>query len=290
MRLSRLICFFLLILVILASEKPAFGYSKITQVNFHVPIQGLAKQEIDIEADISTGNNLIEYVHDVEVIVSVPPNVTIISGENPLFIGEMGPGPAYARCRWSLEFEEPGEYVLMVNATCIDTQKVPQWMNASGAIEIYAPPHVEFEYDPPSDAHVNDTVTFNATESYARGPNSAIVLYSWNFGDNTTAASNETTVEHSFSIAGNYTVSLNVTDNNELSSAEIREIFISGKGLIGDINSDGKVTIQDISIVAIAYGTSEGEPKWNPECDLNHDTMINILDISIVAAQYGMTE
>jgi PKD repeat protein len=290
MRLLTLVCFFLLILAILASEKSAFGYSRITQVNLFVPVHGLATQKIDIQADIYTGNNLVEYTHDVEVTVLLPPNVTIISGENPLFIGEMGPGPAYARCRWSLEFEEPGEYVVMVNATCIDTQKLPQWMNASAAIGIYAPPHVEFEYDPASDVHINDTVTFNATNTYARGPNSTIVSYSWNFGDNATATSNETIIVHSFSIAGNYTVSLNVTDNNELSSMEIKEIFVSEKGLIGDINSDGKVNIQDISIVAIAYGTSEGEPRWNPNCDLNHDTIINILDLSIVATQYGMTK
>jgi PKD repeat protein len=273
-----------------SSEKPAFGYARITRVDFYVPIQGLAKQKIDIQADIYTGNNLVEYVHDVKVTVLLPPNVTIISGENPLFIGEMGPGPAYARCRWSLEFEEAGEYILMVNATCIDTQKLPQWMNASAAIGIYAPPHVEFEYDPASDVHVNDTVTFNATNSYARGPNSTVISYLWNFGDNATVTTNETTIEHNFLIAGNYTVSLNVTDNNELSNVEIKEIFVSEKGLIGDINSDGKVNIQDISIVAIAYGTNEGEPGYNAECDLNQDMIINILDLSIVATQYGMTK
>lgn len=57
--------------------------------------------------------------------------------------------------------------------------------------------------------------------------------------------------------------------------------------LLGDLNHDGKVDIKDIHIVAIAYGTSPGDPRWNPAADLNHDGKVDIRDVSIVAKEYG---
>ena len=57
----------------------------------------------------------------------------------------------------------------------------------------------------------------------------------------------------------------------------------------GDMDSDGKVTIIDLAIVARAYGTKPGDPKWNELADLNHDNIINILDLIPVARNYGRT-
>jgi len=58
----------------------------------------------------------------------------------------------------------------------------------------------------------------------------------------------------------------------------------------GDMDSDGKVTIIDLAIVARAYGTKPGDPKWNELADLNHDNIINILDLIPVARNYGRTD
>lgn len=287
MRFSRLACCSLLILSILALIRPAFAYARITEVYLWAPIQGNIHQEIPIQGDIYTGYNVVEYVTNVTATLMLPPNVTVTSGENPLFIGDMGPGPAYARCLWALEFEDSGEYVLMLNATCIDTQKLPRWMNASATIRIYAPPHVEFEYTPDTDVYANDTITFNASKCYARGPESSIVWYNWDFGDGDAVTTNETLIEHKFVAAGNYSVSLNVTDNHELSNIYTANVSVNEKTLLGDLNSDGKVNITDISIVAIAFGSYDGEPRWNEKCDLNYDKTINILDLTIVATQYG---
>jgi parallel beta-helix repeat protein len=57
--------------------------------------------------------------------------------------------------------------------------------------------------------------------------------------------------------------------------------------LIGDLNLDGKVDIKDIHIVAAAYGTFPGDPRWNPVADINKDGKVDIRDVSIVAKQYG---
>ena len=54
-----------------------------------------------------------------------------------------------------------------------------------------------------------------------------------------------------------------------------------------DINSDKKVNIQDITIVAMAYGRKPGDLKWKDEADLNNDGTRNIVDVNMVARTYG---
>jgi hypothetical protein len=56
-----------------------------------------------------------------------------------------------------------------------------------------------------------------------------------------------------------------------------------------DLNGDGTVNILDISLVAKAYSSKQGDTSWNEIADLNNDGMINILDISLVARDYGKT-
>jgi hypothetical protein len=58
----------------------------------------------------------------------------------------------------------------------------------------------------------------------------------------------------------------------------------------GDMNSDGVVNILDLAIVARAYGTKPGDPKWKEDADLNNDKIINILDLIPVARNYGRTD
>jgi len=53
-----------------------------------------------------------------------------------------------------------------------------------------------------------------------------------------------------------------------------------------DINGDGKVNIIDIVIVALAFDSRPGDPKWNPKADLNGDGIVNIIDIVIVAVHW----
>jgi parallel beta-helix repeat protein len=56
-----------------------------------------------------------------------------------------------------------------------------------------------------------------------------------------------------------------------------------------DLNDDGVINILDISIVAIAFGSKEGDENYNSIADLDGNEEINILDISIVAFDYGKT-
>jgi hypothetical protein len=56
-----------------------------------------------------------------------------------------------------------------------------------------------------------------------------------------------------------------------------------------DLNKDLKVDIQDMTIVAVAYGSKSGDPNWNSIADVDKNGVVNIIDISMVAKDYGKT-
>jgi hypothetical protein len=56
-----------------------------------------------------------------------------------------------------------------------------------------------------------------------------------------------------------------------------------------DINGDGVVNIFDVAIVAKAYGSYPGHPRWNPAADLDSNETVNIFDVAKVAKDYGKT-
>jgi DNA-binding protein Fis len=56
---------------------------------------------------------------------------------------------------------------------------------------------------------------------------------------------------------------------------------------MGDINGDGVVDIYDAILLANAYGSIPGNPRWNPKADLNGDNVVDIYDAIILAKHYG---
>jgi hypothetical protein len=54
-----------------------------------------------------------------------------------------------------------------------------------------------------------------------------------------------------------------------------------------DVNGDRRVNIVDVAIVAKAFGSRPGNPRWNPLADMNGDLYIDITDISLVAKSFG---
>jgi subtilisin family serine protease len=68
--------------------------------------------------------------------------------------------------------------------------------------------------------------------------------------------------------------------------------FIDGRvkvKMIGDINGDGTIDILDLNIVGKAYGSSKGDPRYDPEVDLNKDGHVGMKDIAVIARNYGKT-
>ncbi len=54
-----------------------------------------------------------------------------------------------------------------------------------------------------------------------------------------------------------------------------------------DVNKDLKVDIQDLTIVAVAFGSKRGDPSWNPTADLDKSNAVNIIDVTVAAKDYG---
>jgi len=55
----------------------------------------------------------------------------------------------------------------------------------------------------------------------------------------------------------------------------------------GDLNVDVRVNILDAIILAGAFGSFPGHPRWNPNADINGDNKVNILDAIILAGHFG---
>lgn len=60
-------------------------------------------------------------------------------------------------------------------------------------------------------------------------------------------------------------------------------------GLVGDLNNDGEVNLEDLIIAAKAFGSTPEHPRWNSIADLNGDDKINMIDIGTIAKNFGST-
>jgi len=64
-------------------------------------------------------------------------------------------------------------------------------------------------------------------------------------------------------------------------------IWQSQPTLTGDLDADGKVDMQDLTIARDAFGSYPGQPRWNPMADTNKDNKVNIIDFAIIAKNFG---
>jgi hypothetical protein len=55
----------------------------------------------------------------------------------------------------------------------------------------------------------------------------------------------------------------------------------------GDISGNGIVSLADLVLLANAYGSKSGDPKWNPKADVNGDGHVNLQDLVLLALNYG---
>jgi len=72
-------------------------------------------------------------------------------------------------------------------------------------------PYASFIYSP-QEPPVNQIITFDASSSYSLDPDAVIISYKWNFGDGTMGE--DKIINHSYSSAGDYTVTLTVVDSD----------------------------------------------------------------------------
>jgi parallel beta-helix repeat protein len=71
------------------------------------------------------------------------------------------------------------------------------------------------------------------------------------------------------------------TTNNRMDDGTV---FVT---ILGDVNGDGRVRVDDVLAVALAYGSNFGEPRYNANCDINDDLKIRIDDVLAAAQHFG---
>jgi len=64
--------------------------------------------------------------------------------------------------------------------------------------------------------------------------------------------------------------------------------FYCPYALTGDLDGNCKLDLEDLTILAIAWLSSSGDPAWNPTCDLAipPDGIVNLMDFSILASNW----
>jgi len=112
-----------------------------------------------------------------------------------------------------------------VSLTVTDNDGYTSTITKSFYVKEY--PVASFTYSPSSPA-TGEIVTFDASSSQPKG--GIIILYSWNFGDSSPLANTTTpTTTHIYTVAGNYTVTLTITDSERLSNSTSKALSISVK-------------------------------------------------------------
>ena len=91
------------------------------------------------------------------------------------------------------------------------------------------PPIASFTYSPENPI-VNQAIIFNASNSH--DPDGYIANYEWDFGDGNIINTTTPIITHSYQLAGNYNVTLTVTDNTGATNATIKLIHVSPGGVI----------------------------------------------------------
>ena len=88
---------------------------------------------------------------------------------------------------------------------------------------------------------------------------------------------------------GNYTITvyLKTLENESDTSDNSLSVYAAVSNLVGDINSDGKVDMRDVSYVARRFLCLQSDPLWDPNADIDGDSRIDMKDIGTVARHFG---
>jgi len=73
-----------------------------------------------------------------------------------------------------------------------------------------------------------------------------------------------------------------------------KEVFQSGERVWplvpicpGDVDGDNDTDLSDLGALLAAYGTSPGDPRWNPNADFDGDDIVGLSDLAHLLADYG---
>ncbi|MEM3459539.1 MAG: PKD domain-containing protein [Candidatus Bathyarchaeia archaeon] len=186
-------------------------------------------------------------------------------------------------------FTNVGTYIVTLNVT--DNEGL--WNTTSKQVEVFQiiPPTANFAWSPQL-PWAGLAITFDggiSTLGWNGTGRPPIVSYYWNFGDTITQNVTSTTVHHTYATAGNYTVTLIVTDAGGQQDTEIKTVTVypPPPQANGDVDGDGKVSMSDVVIVVSAFGSTPSKPNWDPRADIDQNGRVDMTDVMIVVSNFG---
>lgn len=189
-------------------------------------------------------------------------------------------------------FSEVNTYIVTLNVT----DKEGLWSTTSKPITILPPtgPTADFIWSPTT-PRVNQSITFDASSSVPGWNGTAqppIVNYQWGFGDGNVTSTSSPTITHRYSANATYSVTLTITDSDGATSNKTQQLTVEPIAeLIGDINGDGYVELQDFFLLSQAFGSSPGSPNWDPRCDIypwpDGDGYVELMDFFLASQHFG---
>jgi hypothetical protein len=105
--------------------------------------------------------------------------------------------------------------------------------------------------------------------------------FSWNCENRTVVAGQVVEVDMALHVAWSFP--------GNFSGFGFGIVFEGREYIQGDFNKDGDVNLGDLIILASAFGTSPGNPQWNPVCDLDGDGAVGLYELGVLSMNYGKT-
>ena len=260
---------------LLAPETARTGSGILVEVTFRV--QGLGKTPLSIKDSKLADSAGITITHDAEsssfsnlAPPPPPPLAKIYVDPKELINESLGPGQnftisiniANATAVYSFTFRL-GFATAIIEATEI---LEGEFLKSAGPTTVLA-------------SKINNTAGFVEFSATLNSPPSAS-------GDGTLATISFHVVNNGTSALSLSGTSLKDADSNALTHTTANGLF-SNSVLIGDLNGDGKVDIYDVATVAIAFGATPENQRWNPAADLNGDGIIDVFDIILVIIRFN---
>jgi hypothetical protein len=192
----------------------------------------------DASASISPGGNIIDYSWDFA------DNTTLSTANSSILH----------------MFPVSGAY----NVSLTVSDDTGSGMNGTvwSLILLGSPPIVNFTFEPSEPKPFPDVVTFNASLSYDK--DGSIVLYLWDFGDNTTANSTDGIATNIYVLDGGFNVTLTIYDNDGLFNSTVQTIFV-GYRPVADFFWTPELPTQNDTITFNGQSSRRGNPNDDRE-------------------------
>jgi PKD repeat protein len=249
----------------------------------YTPLEVYANMTVTFDGSSSSAEGFNDVITSYEWMIGDIPPVHVPPNSNPTT---------------QHAFVNSGTYIVELNVT--DSEGL--WSTTSKPITILPEydPTADFTWLPPT-PNMNQSVTFNASSSTpgwsAQIPGYApIVTYRWDFDDGTPVQNTgNPIISHTFTQPGNFTVELTVTDSVGRTGFTFRTVQVLNETYrIYDLDRNYVIDMRDVAIAARAFGTSPGDPLWNPDADITGpgdvpDGKVDMRDIALVATHFGET-